>query len=81
MAKQSDALKPVVHFSIESSIHSAPAKDHIAICSEQPGKEIRYQNVSCLFSLFKEPGTPGNEWSSSDVLSSMLKYTDMTGKS
>ena len=68
-------------FELPQEPRSYPHEEIQMQTQEQPGKEIRYQNVSCLFSLFKEPGTPGNEWSSSDVLSSMLKYTDMTGKS
>ena len=49
-------------------------------CSPQQETESRYQDVSSLFNLFQGPESSGGDWSSSDILSSMLKYTDMVGR-
>lgn len=60
---------------------SMRANDQHSLGSTQDEWESRYQDVSMLCSLFQVPGNSSdNIWSSSDILSSMLKYTDIVGR-
>ena len=64
---------------IENSSTKSPGTEatNTSVRSEQHGIRTRYQDVSSLLDIFRESNNIDDAWSSSDILSSMLKYTDM----
>ena len=81
MSELTSVLQKIENSSTKSpgteATNTSVRNERVLECSEQHGIRTRYQDVSSLLDIFRESNNIDDAWSSSDILSSMLKYTDM----